>query len=181
MPQDPATDSSDRFSTDTLLPQVYDELRRLAAHKMRQESPGQTISGTALLHEAYLRLSKESDGPRWANRNQFFSAAAEAMRRILIERVRAKRRIKRGGEFERADFEEGEIATPHDDDKLLQIDEALYAFDKVDPNGADLVKLRFFAGLTLEEIAEASGVTVRTISRRWAYARAWLAEYISKS
>ncbi len=147
---------------------------------MSREGAGQTISGTALLHEAYLRLSKESDGPCWANKNQFFSAAAEAMRRILIERVRAKRRIKRGGEFQRVEFEEANIAAPHEDDRLLQIDEALEAFEKVNAEGANLVKLRFFAGFTLQEIAEATGVTVRTVTRRWAYARAWLAEHISK-
>jgi len=176
----PSNQSSENYSTEALFPQVYDELRRLATHKMSGESSGQTISGTALVHEAYLRLSKESAEPCWENKSQFFSAAAEAMRRILIERVRAKRRIKRGGEFRRVEYEEGKIASPHEDDRLLQIDEALGAFEKVDPDGANLVKLRFFAGFTLEEIAEASGVTVRTVTRRWSYARAWLAENISK-
>lgn len=165
-------------SAETLIPQVYDELRKLANYRMRKEFPGQTITGTALLHEAYLRLKKESDGPHWVNSSHFFSAAAEAMRRILIERVRAKRRIKRGAEFTRVEFEDLEIPDPQSDDQFLEIDEALVALEKVNSEAATLVKLRYFAGLTLEETAEATGMSVRTISNRWSYARAWLADYL---
>ncbi len=161
------------------MPQVYNELRRLATYRMKNENPGQTISGTALVHEAYLRLSKEEDGPRWASRKQFFSAAAEAMRRILIERVRAKQRIKRGGEFERVELPEAEIAAPASSTRLLEIDAALDDLAQEDLECADLVKLRFFADFTLEEIAESTGVSLSTVNRQWAYARAWLADRLS--
>ncbi len=161
------------------MPQLYDELRRLATYRMKQENPGQTISGTALVHEAYLRLSRESEEPKWANRKQFFSAAAEAMRRILIERVRAKQRIKRGGEYERVDLLEAEIAAPASPARLLEIDEALDELAQEDLECADLVKLRFFADFTLKEIAESTGVSLSTVNRQWAYARAWLADRLS--
>ena len=179
MPEDLESDSSVRYTTETLMPQVYDELRRLATYRMKHEQGRQTISGTALLHEAYLKLSKEKDGPRWANRKQFFSAAAEAMRRILIDRVRAKQRIKRGSEYERAEVEEAEIAMPAPDGQLLAINEALEELAKSDPESADLVKLRFFAGLTLEEVAESLDVSVSTVTRQWAYARTWLESHLA--
>ncbi len=171
-----------RHSTETLLPQVYDELRRLARNRMTQQTPGQTISGTALVHEAYMRLSQEGDGPRWANCNQFFVAAAEAMRRILIDRIRYKQRIKRGGNHQRIDWEQAEaaIAAPTDEDQLIAIDEAVDKLAKVDPDSAELVKLRFFVGLTLDEIAELRGVSTRTVTRQWAYARAWLTQRLTE-
>ncbi|MEM7143496.1 MAG: ECF-type sigma factor [Verrucomicrobiota bacterium] len=161
------------------MPQVYEELRRLAAYKMRHENPGQTISGTALLHEAYIKLSKESDGPKWANRKQFFSAAAEAMRRILIDRVRAKQAVKRGSDYQRAEVDESNIAAPAPDDQLMAVNDALEALDRADPDSADLVKLRYFAGLTLEEIAETMGSSVSTLTRQWAYARSWLEDRLA--
>ncbi len=163
------------------MPQVYNELRRLATYRMKQENAGQTISGTVLVHEAYLRLSKEGSGAHWVNRQQFFSAAAEAMRRILIERVRAKRRVKRGGEYERVHMEEGEIAAPASSNRLLEVDAALDELAEVNPESADLVKLRLFAEFTLEEAAESTGVSLSTVKRRWAYARSWLAEHLSSN
>ncbi len=174
------TSTSSDFTTETLMPRVYDELRKLASRKMSRENPGQTITGTALLHEAYLRLSKEGDEPRWANEKQFFSAAAEAMRRILIDRVRGKLSLKRGSEYEHTELDEAQIQAPASDGMLISIDEALDVFASHDPDGAELVKLRFFAGLTLEEIAESTGVAIRTVSRRWRYARAWLEKYLSE-
>ncbi|MEM1026840.1 MAG: ECF-type sigma factor [Planctomycetota bacterium] len=167
-----------RRSTEELMPEVYDALRQLAMHRMKQQRPGQTISGTELVHEVYLRLQKEGSAPKWANRKQFFSAAAEAMRRILIDRIRAKERIKRGGGQRRLDVNEIELAMPTEDRELVEISEALDELAKSDPQSADLVKLRFFAGMTLEQIAEATEVSVRTVTRRWTYARAWLADYL---
>ncbi|MEM9419583.1 MAG: ECF-type sigma factor [Planctomycetota bacterium] len=166
-------------STETLMPEVYSALRQLALHRIKQQRPGQTISGTELVHEVYLRLQKEGSGPKWANQHQFFSAAAEAMRRILIDRIRSKERVKRGGGRQRLDLDHVDLAMPAEDQKLVEISEALDELAKSDPQSADLVKQRFFAGMTLEQIAEVSGVSVRTVTRRWTYARAWLAEYLN--
>ena len=157
-----------------LLPLVYEELKCLAAHRMAQESPGQTLQATALVHEAYLRLAKPGDDPRWKNRRHFFAAAAEAMRRILIDRARARNRIKRGGEMKRTVFDQSQIEAPAVDGELLRVNAALERFAKVDPMGAELVKLRYFVGLTLQEMADATGVSLRTVKRQWAYARVWL-------
>jgi RNA polymerase sigma factor (TIGR02999 family) len=157
-----------------LLPLVYDELKRLAAHRMAQESPGQTLQATALVHEAYLRLTHTGEDPRWKNKAHFFGAAAEAMRRILIDRARKRNRFKRGGEMKRTIFDQSQIEAPAGDAELLAIDEALGRFAKVDSAGAELVKLRYFVGLTLQEIAEATGVSLRTVKRQWTYARVWL-------
>lgn len=162
------------------MPRLYDELRRLASYKINRENPGQTLSGTALLHEAYIRLNREGDGPKWSSERQFFSAAAEAMRRILIDKVRAKRRIKRGGDFVRVDVDEDQLESPHSDDRLLDINDALDLLEQEDPEASELVKLRFFAGLTLEEIAEAHGVSARTVRRQWTYAKAWLVRHVEK-
>ncbi len=179
MQQDAAPDPEERRrSTETLMPEVYDALRQLALHRMKQQRPGQTISGTELVHEVYLRLQKEGAGPKWANRSQFFSAAAEAMRRILIDRIRAKERIKRGGGRQRQDVDQVALAMPTNDQKLVEINEALDELARADPQSADLVKLRFFAGMTLEQIAEVTGVSVRTVTRRLTYARAWLTEHL---
>lgn len=157
-----------------MLPLVYEELKRLAAHRMAKESPGQTLQATALVHEAYLRLTHTGKDPRWQNKAHFFGAAAEAMRRILIDRARKRSRIKRGGEMQRTHFDPSRIEAPANDLEMLAIDEALERFAKVDCEAANLVKLRYFVGLTLEEIAEATGVSHSTVKRQWTYARAWL-------
>jgi len=157
-----------------LLPLVYDELRRLAAARLAAEPSGNTLQPTALVHEAYLRLVGTPAGDRWDHRGHFFAAAAEAMRRILIDSARRKRRPKHGGERHRVDLDDAgdAIAPPVDD--LLALDEALEKLSAVDRASADLVKLRYFAGLSIDEAAEAVGVSPRTADRRWAYARAWL-------
>ncbi len=173
-------DASDRYTTETLMPQVYDALRQLAFHRLQQQQPGQSISGTELVHEVYLRLNKEGDAPKWVNRKQFFSAAAEAMRRILLDRIRAKQRVKRGGGYKRVALDGVDIALPAEDQKLIEISEALDDLARSDPESADLVKLRFFAGMTLEQIAEAMEVSVRTVTRQWAYVRAWLADRLNE-
>ncbi len=161
------------------MPQLYDELKQLAARRMSRENPGQSISGTVLLHEAYLRLSKESDGPKWANRKQFFSAAAEAMRRILLDRVRAKSKQKRGAAYKHISLNESDIAQPAEEDQLLAVNAALDELAKSYPDTAEIVKLRFFVGFSSEEIAEHLGMSVSTVTRQWAYARIWLSKHIS--
>ena len=163
----------DGRASDELLPLVYDELRRLAAARMAQEAAGQTLQPTALVHEAWLRMVK--DGERnWQNRAHFFGAAAEAMRRILIENARRKSRLKRGGDQARIDIEQLELAATTPDDKVLLIDDALERLQAEDPEKARIVVLKFFGGLTNQEVAENLGVTERTIERQWAFAKAWL-------
>jgi RNA polymerase sigma factor (TIGR02999 family) len=159
-----------------LLPLVYQELRRLAAHKLAHESPGHTLQATALVHEAYVRLvgAESGDIPRWDGRRHFFAAAAEAMRRILVESARRKGSQKRGGGMERKDIDAIEVAAPQRSDDLLALDEALNRLAEVDPPAAELVKLRYFAGLSLAEAAKVLDVAPRTADRLWAYARAWL-------
>lgn len=159
-----------------LLPAVYDELRRLAAQKLAHERPGQTLDATALVHEAYLRLmaSGGCEPPEYANRGHFFAAAAEAMRRILVERARSKGRRKRGGGLVRHDLPDSGPPAPEKPDDLLALDEALDRLVAADAQAAELVKLRYFAGLTLPQAAEALNVSPRTADRLWAYARAWL-------
>jgi len=153
---------------------VYDELRRLAAHKMAAEASGHTLQPTALVHEAWLRLGGDEQ-PGWQNRSHFFGAAAEAMRRILVERARRRLAAKRGGGAAPLDVDEIEIPSPvSDDDALLRVNEALEKFAIVDPRKAELVKLRYFVGLTFDEAAKALGVTVPVAKQWWAYARAWL-------
>jgi RNA polymerase sigma factor (TIGR02999 family) len=156
-----------------LLPLVYDELRRLAAFKMAHETPGQTLQPTALVHEAWLRLGGH-DHQAWNGRPHFFGAAAEAMRRILIENARRKRARRHGGGQQRMDVQELEIATGVKDDELLEVDAALERFAAQDQQKAELVKLRYFTGLTIAEAAEILGVSAPTAKRWWAYARAWL-------
>ena len=156
-----------------LLPQVYAELRRLAAWRLANEQPGQTLQATALVHEAYLRLVGEGD-PHWNSRRHFFAAAAEAMRRILVENARRKKRLKRGGQMERVELDALDIPSPLPDDELLALDEALGRFAQADPRAAELVKLCFFVGLTQPQAAKHLGVSVSTVERTWAYARAWL-------
>jgi RNA polymerase sigma factor (TIGR02999 family) len=169
-----AVEQGDPQAAEQLLPLVYNELRKLAAHKMVQEKPGQTLDATALVHEAYLRLlGADADQP-WNSRGHFFAAAAEAMRRILIDNARRKQGLCRGGGLHRRELtDEDLLATPVSDD-LLDLDQALSKLAQTDPQAADLVKLRTYAGMTVEEVAQFQGVSTRTIKRNWAYARAWL-------
>ena len=169
----------DPNAAEELLPLVYGELRKLAAHKMAGEDPGQTLQPTALVHEAWLRLAGE-EKDRWEGRAQFFSAAAEAMRRILIERARGKARLKRGGDWQRVDLESLDLAATTDADTLLAVHEALDKLAAIEPAGAELVKLRFFAGLSNADAARALGLAERTAKRTWAYARAWLSQELTR-
>ena len=166
-------------AAEDLLPIVYEDLRRLAAGKMGREPAGLTLTPTALVHEAYLRLIGSTNGGEWANRRHFFAAAAEAMRRILVENARRKKAIKYGGGLARHDIEFVAVASPESDDTVLAVHEALDAFALVDPAKAELVKLRFFVGLTTAEAAELLGVSVATAERNWQFARAWLFAHIS--
>jgi len=168
-----AVENGDAKSAHELLPLVYEELRKLAASKMARESAGQTLQPTALVHEAWLRLTGDA-APQFSGRAHFFGAAAEAMRRILIDRARRKAALRHGGGSERVDLEEAEIAAPVADEQLLALDEALDKFAAKEPQKAELVKLRFFVGLTIEQAAEALGISEPTAKRWWAYARAWL-------
>ena len=176
-----AIERGDAKATDELLPLVYEELRVLAAHKLSHEPPGQTLQATALVHEAYIRLV--GDEPQsWQNRGHFFVAAAEAMRRILVDHARRKRRLKRGGDRQRISLEDAaqgiEMKIPVDE--LLDLDEALDRLARQDERKANLVKLRCFAGLTVEEAAKALGVSCSTADEHWAYARAWLRLELTK-
>ena len=171
-----AIEQGDPHAAEQLLPLVYDELRRLAAAKLAQESPGQTLEATALVHEAYLRLVGTGDGPRWQSRGHFCAAAAEAMRRILVENARRKRSLKRGGLRARRDLDEAQLAAPAAGVDVLALDEALGRLAARDAEAAELVKLRFFAGMTMREAAEALGLAERSAERLWTYARAFLAK-----
>jgi RNA polymerase sigma factor (TIGR02999 family) len=164
----------DPVAAEQLLPLVYDELRRLAAQKMAQENPGLTLQATALVHEAYLRLVDVEQAQNWNSRGHFFGAAAEAMRRILLNRARDKGRLKHGGQRHRVDLEKVELAmdAPHED--LLALDESIERLTEENPECANVMKLRFFAGLSVDEAAAALGISARTAKRHWAYARAWL-------
>jgi RNA polymerase sigma factor (TIGR02999 family) len=164
----------DSSAADELLPLVYDELRRLAAARMTNEAAGHTLQPTALVHEAWLRLTHDDPNTHFANRPHFFAAAAEAMRRILVDRARAKATGKRGGGWQRINLDKVEIAADVDDDTLVLVSELLEKLAHEEPKVAEVVKLRFFAGLTLEEIGQALGFTERTAKRHWAFARAWL-------
>lgn len=176
-----AAASGDRQAAAQLLPIVYDELRKLAAAWMDGESPGNTLNGTALVHEAYLRLVQPGDAARWQNRGHFFAAAAESMRRILVDAARRKRARKHGGGMQRYDATEIEITDSLPNDDLLALDEALDRFAAIDPQKAELVKLRYFAGLTIEQAAEVLGVSLSTANRHWAYSKAWLYQEISRT
>jgi RNA polymerase sigma factor (TIGR02999 family) len=166
----------DPSAAEQLLPLVYEELRKLAAAKMAQEKPGQTLQATALVHEAYLRLVDVDKVAHWDSRGHFFAAAAEAMRRILVNRARDKHRLKRGGHLQRLNLDKIETAGDTPDDELLAINEALDRLAMHNEACADLVKLRFFAGLSVQDAAEALGISSSTADRYWAYARAWLFE-----
>jgi RNA polymerase sigma factor (TIGR02999 family) len=175
-------ESGDPSAGDQLLPLVYNELRRLAAAKLAHEKPGQTLQATALVHEAYLRLiGPGQDKQSWESRGHFFAAAAEAMRRILIDRAREKQSKRRGGDWQRRDIECTEIAGGEPSLDVLAVHEALTRFEQIDPVKANLVKLRYFAGLTNAEAAAAIAVSPATADRYWAYARAWLHAEIGKS
>ncbi len=174
-----AIEQGDARAVDKLLPAVYEELRRLAASKLSREKPGQTLQATALVHEAYLRLLG-TEGQSWSSKTRFFTAAAEAMRRILIENARRKRRLKRGGRRQRMDLEEATLAIEGPSEDVLALNDALERLAAEEPVVADLVKLRYFAGLTIEQAAEVMGISGRTANRYWAYARAWLYDQIAE-
>jgi RNA polymerase sigma factor (TIGR02999 family) len=169
-----AIEHGDSQAADKLLPLVYDELRRLAATKMAQENPGQTLQATALVHEAYLRLVDGEKARNWKSRGHFFASAAEAMRHLLVDRARRKDSRKHGGDRARVDLDEAQLLAPQDSDEVLAIDAALAGLAAVDVQAAELVKLRYFAGLTIPEAAEALNLSPRSADRLWAYARAWL-------
>jgi RNA polymerase sigma factor (TIGR02999 family) len=171
-------EQGDPSAAEQLLPLVYDELRKLATQRMAQENSGQTLQATALVHEAYLRLVDVDKAQHWDSRGHFFAAAAEAMRRLLINRARDKGRMKRGGHLKRLDLDRIEIAIDTPDDDLIALDEALQRLDEENKECAELVKMRFFAGLSVDEAAAALGISARTAKRHSAYARAWLFEAI---
>jgi RNA polymerase sigma factor (TIGR02999 family) len=176
-----AIEEGDAHAAEKLLPLVYSELRMLAAQRLAQEKAGQTLQATALVHEAYLRLVDVERAQAWNSRGHFFAAAAEAMRRILVERARRKGRIRHGGRLRRADLLDAEVAAPTDDEQILHLDEALGRLAAARPQAAELVKLRFFGGLTLEEVAPILGLSPRTSRRLWAFARAWLRRDMERS
>jgi RNA polymerase sigma factor (TIGR02999 family) len=174
-----AIEQGDPRAAEQLLPLVYDELRKLAAAKLAQEKPGQTLQATALVHEAYVRLVGSGDAsasrePRWDSRGHFFAAAAEAMRRILIDRAREKRGEKRGGGRQQLNIDAIDVATTATPDQLLALDDALANLARSDPAAARLVELRYFAGLTVAEAGKALGMSTATAYRHWSYARVWL-------
>jgi RNA polymerase sigma factor (TIGR02999 family) len=169
-----AIDQGDPHAAEQLLPLVYDELRQLAAQRLAQEKPGQTLQATALVHEAFLRLVDVEEAPYWKSRGHFFAAAAEAMRQILVQNARRRGRVKHGGGRARLDVDDLEIAAPERSEELLALDEALTLLAAADAQAAELVKLRYFAGCTIPQAAEALGVSPRTADFLWAYARTWL-------
>jgi RNA polymerase sigma factor (TIGR02999 family) len=174
-------DGGDPRAPEELLPVVYDELRKLAAQKMASEQPDHTLQATALVHEAFLRLVDVEHAPRWENHRHFYAAAAEAMRRILVENARRKASIKHGGKLTRRALDPAQITTPDRADDLLALNEALERLDAADAAAASLVRLRYFAGMTIPEAAAALGVSPRTADSYWAYAKAWLMEEIAKN
>lgn len=169
-----AVGRGDRQASEELLPLLYDELRRLAAQKLAAESSGQTLQATALVHEAYLRLVSGDDVQAWDNRGHFFAAAAEAMRRILIDNARRKLRIKHGGELDRVDLHADLVAAPDEPERLIELDSALSKLAAEDPTAAKVVSLHFFAGLSLEEVGALLGMSRASAYRQWSYARSWL-------
>ena len=174
-------EQGDPQAADRLLPLVYEELRKLAAQKLAQENPGQTLQATALVHEAYLRLVGGAPDAHWNSRGHFFAAAAEAMRRILVDNARRKRSKKRGGDRARLDLDQFAAATSERLDDVLEIDAALARLAAADPQAAELVKLRYFAGLSIPEAAAVLGVSPRGADLLWAYARAWLLRYLGST
>jgi RNA polymerase sigma factor (TIGR02999 family) len=175
-----AIERGEAQAAEQLLPQVYDELRRLATRKMAQEAPGQTLQATALVHEAYMRLVDVEKAQHWNSRGHFFAAAAEAMRRILIEKARQKSSQRRGQGRPRWELQDGDRVAIPLHEELLELDEVLDKLAAVDPEAAEVVKLRLFAGMTVEEIADIQQVSPRTVKRNWAYARAWLGRELAQ-
>lgn len=167
-------EQGDSHAAERLLPLVYDELRKLAAARLAQEKPGQTLQATALVHEAYVRLVDVKQAQRWDSRGHFFAAAAEAIRRILVEAARKKRRVRHGGDRRRIDLDEAVSLAEEPGDDLLCLDEVLNKFAVEQPEKAELVKLRYFAGLSIDEAADLLGISRTTAKRHWVYARAWL-------
>ena len=176
-----AIGQGDPQAAEQLLPLVYDELRRLAAEKMAQEKPGQTLQATALVHEAYIRLVDTDKAQHWNSRGHFFAAAAEAMRRILINRARDKNRLKRGGHLRKIDVDKVEITIVTRDDDLLALDEAIEQLAQENLECAELAKMRFFVGLSVEEAGNVMGISARTARRHWAFARAWLFDALRRA
>jgi RNA polymerase sigma factor (TIGR02999 family) len=176
-----AIEQGDPSAAEQLLPVVYDELRKLAAARLAHEKPDQTLEATALVHEAYLRLVDVEQAQHWNSRGHFFAAAAEAMRRLLVERARRKRRQRHGGGLRRVDLLEAEVAAPTDDGQVLLLDESLTRLAAARSQAAEVVRLRFFAGLTLEEIAPLLALSPRTARRLWVFARAWLRRDMERS
>jgi RNA polymerase sigma factor (TIGR02999 family) len=174
-------DTGDTLASDELLPLVYDELRRLAARELERDAAGRSWQATDLVHQAYLRLVDQDAEPQWHHRGHFYAAAARAMRRILVEHARRKQSAKRGGQHRRVAVENCELASPQQEPDLLALDEALTRLAEHRPEIAQLVNLRYFAGLTVEQAAEALGISPRTAARNWTYARAWLLEALSDS
>jgi RNA polymerase sigma factor (TIGR02999 family) len=174
-----AVERGEAGAAEQLLPLVYDELRKLAAQKLAQEKPGQTLQATALVHEAYLRLVGEGNRTGWNGQGHFFAAAAEAMRRILVESARRKRRVRHGGGRRPLSLRQLDLAAEESSQLILDLDEALDRLAEEEPTIAELVKLRYFAGLTAEKAAEALGISLRTANRHWAYAKAWLFQQVS--
>jgi RNA polymerase sigma factor (TIGR02999 family) len=175
-----AAQGGDAEAAEKLLPVVYEELRKLAAHKMANEQAGHTLQATALVHEAWLRLLKPEEQAQFQNRAHFFGAAAEAMRRILIASARRKKRLKHGGEFVRVDLDAIDIALPMQEDELIALDEALGELAVIDGKAAEVVKLCYFVGLTQQETAKELGLSLRTVERLWAFARAWLFDEVKQ-
>jgi RNA polymerase sigma factor (TIGR02999 family) len=174
-------ESGDPSAAGQLLPLVYDELRKLAAAKFAQERPGQTLQATALVHDAYIRLVDVEKAQHWSSRGHFFGAAAEAMRRILVESARHRARVKHGGNVQRVDIEPGKLLTPEISDDLLALDEALTRLATSDSQAAELVTLRYFAGLTIPQAAESLGISPRKADMLWSFARAWLRRELESS
>ena len=167
-------DQGDELATDQLLPLVYEELRKLASAKLANEKPGQTLQATALVHEAYIRITDGDNSKEWNSRGHFFGAAAEAMRRILVEQARVKKSLKRGGDFQKVDLSVNHPGTEEEVLDLIALDEVLRKLEATKPRQAEIVKLRFFAGLTVDQAAAAVGISPATADTDWAYAKAWL-------
>ena len=173
--------AGDPKATERLLPLIYDELRALAANKLSQERPGHTLQATALVHEAYLRLVTGASTSSWDSRRHFFAAAAEAMRRILIDVARQKTSQKRGGDWQRVTLENFDVANHERMEKLMAVDQAVTLFEEAYPDKAELVKLRFFVGLSIQDAAKAMGISIATANRSWAFAKAWLQREMKES
>jgi RNA polymerase sigma factor (TIGR02999 family) len=176
-----AIEQGDPHAAEQLLPLVYEELRKMAAQKMAQEAPGQTLQATALVHEAYIRLVGSDRAMHWDSRGHFFAAAAEAMRRILVENARRKKRLRHGGGRKQLDVDAVDLTDDIADERLLALDEAMTKLAAEEPTVAEVVKLRYIAGFTIEQAAVALGISVRTANRHWAYARAWLHQQLEQS